>query len=105
MIVVEHGTNDVDVSGSVFTSEYRKVLTKLHSDHPKAYIMAMIPLKQRHAQDIKDAAKGLKYVTVVETASWGISYTDGLHPNTEGGKVMGKNLAKKIASKRKAVLK
>ncbi len=105
VIVVEHGTNDVDVSGSVFTSEYRKVLTKLHSDHPKAYIMAMIPLKQRHAQDIKDAAKGLKYVTVVETASWGISYTDGLHPNTEGGKVMGKNLAKKIASKRKAVLK
>lgn len=105
VIVVEHGTNDVDVPGSVFASEYRKVLTKLHSDHPKAYIMAMIPLKQRHAQDIKDAAKGLKYVTVVETASWGISYTDGLHPNSSGGKVMGKNLAKKIASKRKAVLK
>ncbi|MCM1256359.1 MAG: GDSL-type esterase/lipase family protein [Roseburia sp.] len=105
VIVVEHGTNDVDVAGSVFTSEYRNVLQKLHSDHSKAYIMAMIPLNQSHAQDIRDAARGLKYVTVVETASWGLSYTDGLHPNSSGGKTMGKNLAKKIAAKRKAVLK
>lgn len=104
VIVLEHGTNDVDVPGSTFTSEYRRVLEKLHKDHPKAYIMAMIPLKQRHDQDIRDACRGLKYVTVVETSGWKISYTDGLHPNAKGGKTMGKNLAKVIASKRKAEL-
>lgn len=105
VVVLEHGTNDVDVSDSVFISEYRRVLQKLHKDHPKAYIMAMIPLKQRHAQEIRDACRGLKYVTVVETSGWRISYTDGLHPSVNGAKTMGKNLAKKVASKRKAVLK
>lgn len=105
IIVVEHGTNDVDVSGSAFSSGYRQVVKKLHEKHPKAYIMAMIPLNGRHADDIRSAVKGLKYCTVVETGSWRISCTDGLHPNINGGKTMGKNLAKKISPKLKKTLK
>lgn len=105
VIVVEHGTNDVYTHGEAFTNAYRKVLKKLHSEHPNAYIMAMIPFTQLHASEIRSAASSYSWCTVVETSSWGLSYTDGLHPNTNGAKKAGKNLAKKVASKRKAVLK
>jgi len=96
VIVVEHGTNDVNVSSTAFIGEYKKVLKKLHKAHPDAIIMALIPLNQRHAEDIRKAAEGFEYCTVVETSSWKISYMDGLHPTKSGGKTMGKNLAKKI---------
>lgn len=96
VIVVEHGTNDVGVSSAAFISEYKRVLKKLHKAHPQAKIMAMIPLNQIHADEIRTAASGFSYCTVVETSSWKISCRDGLHPTKSGGKTMGKKLAKKI---------
>lgn len=105
VIVVEHGTNDVYTDGGTFTNEYKKVLKKLHSDHPKAYIIVIIPFNQTHAQDIRNAAASYSWCTVVETSNWGLSYTDGLHPNSSGAKKAGKELARIIATKRKAVLK
>lgn len=105
VIVVEHGTNDVYTYGDVFINEYKRVLQQLHKEHPDAYIMAMIPFTQSHADEIRQAASSYKWCTVIETASWNVSYTDGLHPNAAGAKTVGKNLAKKVAAKRKAVLK
>lgn len=105
VIVVEHGTNDVYTYGDVFVNEYKKVLQQLRKEHPNAHIMAMIPFNQIHADEIRKAASSYKWCTVVETSGWSISYTDGLHPNTAGAKKVGKNLAKKVASKRKAVHK
>ncbi|MBO5371676.1 MAG: Ig-like domain-containing protein [Lachnospiraceae bacterium] len=101
VIVIEHGTNDVKTDAAAFTSEYKKILQQLHKKYPKAKIMAMIPFTGLHTVEIRMAASGYKWCTVVETASWKISYTDGLHPNAKGAKVVGKNLAKKIASKLK----
>ena len=105
VIVVEHGTNDIYCYGDAFVQQYQKVLQKLHKQHPNAYIMAMIPLNQIHASEIRIAASSYSWCTVVETSSWNLSYTDGIHPNSAGAKKMGQNLAKKVAAKRKAVLK
>ena len=99
VIVIEHGTNDVHTDAATFASAYKSVLQKLHKKHPDAQIMAMIPFTGLHAAEIRTAASGCKWCTVVETGGWKISYTDGLHPNTKGAKTVGKNLAKKIASK------
>ncbi len=105
VIVVEHGTNDVYTYGDAYVSEYKKVLQLLHKKHPDAYIMAMIPFTQIHADEIRKAAAQCKsFCTVIETASWQLSYTDGLHPNKAGAAKAGKNLAKKIASIRKVSL-
>lgn len=101
VIVIEHGTNDVYTDAATFTSAYRNVLKKLHKKHPKAKIMTMIPFNGTHAADIRSASAGYKWCTVVETGSWRISCTDGLHPNADGAKTVGKNLAKKIKSKLK----
>ncbi len=103
VIVIEHGTNDVYTYGDIFVSEYRKVLKMVHKAHPKAKVMVMIPFTQIHAADIRKAASPYKsWCTVIETSSWKLSYTDGLHPNSSGAKTAGKNLAKKVAAKRKA---
>lgn len=99
VIVVEHGTNDVNTDSASFISGYRKILKKLHSEHPKATIIAMIPFTQIHAEDIRKAAGGYSWCSVVETSSWKISYMDGLHPNGKGAKTVGKNLAKQVVKK------
>lgn len=103
IIVLEHGTNDVYAYGDIFVKEYQKVLKTLHKQHPKAKIVAMIPFSKVHADDIKKAAAPYKkWCTVVETSSWKMSYTDGIHPNAASSKKAGKNLAKKISAIRKA---
>lgn len=101
VIVVEHGTNDVHATGSAFAAEYRKVLKKLHKEHPDAQIYALIPMTGLHESRIRQAAKGLNYCTVVETKSWGVTRTDSLHPNVKGAKTMGQKLASKIKAEMK----
>lgn len=106
VIVVEHGTNDIYTHGTMYVNEYRRVLEALHQRHPNAYIMAMIPFTQIHADEIRTAAAPYsRWCTIVETGAWRIAYTDGLHPNVAGAKVVGKKLAKIIAAKRKVSLK
>ncbi len=103
VIVFEHGTNDVHTYGDIFISEYKKALQMAHKAHPKAKVMVIIPFTQIHADEIRKAAAPYKkWCTVIETSSWQLSYTDGLHPNTSGAKTAGKNLAKTVSSKRKA---
>lgn len=103
IIVLEHGTNDVYTGSSTFLKQYKKAVVKLHKKHPKAKIVLMIPFTQMHASSIRKVASShKKYCTVVETKSWKLSYTDGLHPNKSGAQKAGKNLAKKIKAIRKA---
>lgn len=104
VIIVEHGTNDIYTYGEAFINEYKRVLQLLHKKHPNAYIMPMIPFTQLHASEIRQAASSFKWCTVVETASWHITYTDGLHPNKAGAKTAGLSLAQKVALKRKVSL-
>lgn len=102
VVVVLHGTNDVYTYGDIYVSEYQKVLNLLHSKFPKAKIMAVIPFNQIHADEIRAAAASCsKWCSVVETSSWNLTYTDGMHPNAKGSEKAGKNLAKIISSKRK----
>ena len=105
VIVVEHGTNDVYTYGEIFINEYKRVLNLLHQKHPEAKIVAMVPFTQLHADEIRAAAAAYpKWCSVIETSSWNLSYTDGLHPNKAGAKKAGQNLAKKVASIRKVTL-
>lgn len=100
IIVMLYGTNDVYTYGDLYVNEYRRAIKTLHEKHPKAQIMAVIPFNQIHADEIRKAASYCKpYCKVIETASWRLSYTDGMHPNAAGAKKAGKNLAKAIAGK------
>lgn len=96
VIVVEHGTNDVHTDAATFTSGYKKLLKKLHSQNPKAKIIALIPLNNIHKSEIKTAANSYSWCVSVSTSSWGIAKTEGIHPSAKGAKTMGKKLASKI---------
>lgn len=101
-VVVLHGTNDVYTYGNMYIMEYKKVLEALHKKFPKAKVMAVIPFNQIHADEIRAAGSAYKkWCTVVETANWNLSYTDGMHPSAKGAERAGKKLAKKIRSVRK----
>ena len=106
VIVIEHGTNDVYTGDSTFYSKYKKAVETLHKKHSKAQIVLMIPFTQIHASAIRKVASAhKKYCTVVETKSWKISYTDGLHPNKSGAQTAGNNLAKQVKKIVKAAKK
>lgn len=105
VVVIEHGCNDVYTHGTMYVNEYKKVLELLHKKFPKAVLISLIPFNQIHAEEIRQAASAYKWCNLVETASWGLSYTDGMHPNAAGAKKAGLKLAKIIASKRKVTLK
>lgn len=106
IVVIEHGTNDVNMSSSSFESGYRSLVQKIHAAQPKAQILAMIPLKQGHAGEIRKVAQSYKYVTAVETSGWGISVRDTPgHPDVDGAKKMGSKLAAIAKKYRKTVVR
>lgn len=97
-IVINHGTNDSGATSETFKTKYNAVLERLKVKYAGVPIFAMIPFNQAHAQDIRDCASGKPYVKVVETTGWTITFTDGVHPDVNGGIVAGEKLANAIVS-------
>ncbi|MDK0900150.1 GDSL-type esterase/lipase family protein [Clostridium perfringens] len=96
LIVLNHGTNDLGSSSELFKEEYNKVLDRLTIKYSGVPIFVMIPFKQTHSSDIKECVKDRGNCYLVETNGWGVTYTDGTHPNIEGGVIAGEKLSNKI---------
>lgn len=92
-VIINHGTNDVNIDGAEFISGYRSAVEKIHGLFPGAPVFAMIPFNQEHSADIREAVSGLDYVSVIETDGWGITYNDNVHPNIAGAMNGGERLA------------
>ncbi len=93
LIVLNHGTNDLGSSSELFKEEYNKVLDRLTIKYSGVPIFVMIPFKQTHSSDIKECVKDRGNCYLVETNGWGVTYTDGIHPNIEGGIIAGEKLS------------
>lgn len=98
VIVVNHGTNDSGVTNQVFMNVMKPTISRLREKYPDAPIVYMIPFNQSHALSIRKAFKDMEMANtyVVETSTWEITYTDGLHPDAAGAKVAGENLAREL---------
>lgn len=99
LIVINHGTNDpksTDEDSSNFINEYNQVLERLRIKYPGVPIFAVIPFRQFHADDIRACVSGKEWVYLIETQGWNVPYTDGVHPNVEGGKIAGEKLSLEI---------
>lgn len=96
VIVINHAANDRNASNEVFSQGYRELINRLHEKHPNAVIFALAGFRQDHAQQIEEVANEYNFVHFVPSKDWKLSYTDGLHPNVEGAKKAGKNLADAI---------
>lgn len=92
LIVLNTGTNDHEASKEVFVAGYQEVVLKLHDRYPDRSILCMIPFTQLHAEDIREAVQGYNWCHVIETVDWEFSYTDGVHPDAAGARVIAGNL-------------
>ena len=110
VIVVNHGTNDnVSANDNTFIKALKDALECLMEKYPDTPIFYMMPFSQRSVGAIQktlDTYFADADITVVETASWGITttlgpafLTDTLHPNAVGAKVAGVKLAAAIEAK------
>ena len=110
VIVVNHGTNDnVSANDTTFIKALKDALECLMEKYPDTPIFYMMPFSQRSVGAIQktlDTYFADADITVVETASWGITttlgsafLTDTLHPNIRGAKVAGVKLAAAIEAK------
>ncbi|OYQ67919.1 hypothetical protein [Aerococcus sp. 1KP-2016] len=61
-------------------------------------IFAMIPFRKNRETEIRQCVGGRSNVYLVETGNWAITYTDGTHPDLNGGVVAGQKLAEFIVS-------
>lgn len=92
LIVINTGTNDFGVESTCFIEEYQKVLKKLHERYPDIDIICMIPFTQLHNEDIHRATEDYTWCHVIETADWNITYSDGIHPDEDGAKLVAEKL-------------
>lgn len=93
LIVMSHGTNDMDYPTMDFLSALRGTLSRLYRRYPDIPVVYVIPLQQTHAAVIRRLMAEYPRGYVVESESWPMSYTDGIHPNAASAKRMGERVA------------
>lgn len=96
LIVINHGTNDIFYGSPEFRDAYRKVLLRLQKKYFGKPIVCMIPFNQKHSNDIRIVSSEFDNCYIVETQNWDLTYTDGLHPDLDGSKKAGINLAREL---------
>lgn len=99
VIVINHGTNDYGrATDEEFTSGLRTALDRMCEKFPNIPMVYMIPFSQRNAKNIKSVVKDYENIHLVETDTWNVSYSDGIHPNAKGAKNAGERLADALVS-------
>ena len=93
IIVVNHGSNDVGQNRQLFEEQLTVTLNRLREKYPEAPIVYLIPFEQTHSRVIPSVVEKMENAYVIETRSWKISYTDGIHPDVAGAKYAGEQLA------------
>ena len=96
VIVLAHGHNDVFFKEADVAPRYRAVLDRLAEKYPDSRLFVLIPFSQTHADTIRACCEGRDFVTIIETADWNPSTTDGVHLNAVGTSSAGNKLAKAL---------
>ena len=96
LIVINHGTNDMDFSMLEYMNAMNATMSLLYRRYPDIPVVYVIPLQQTHAAVIRRLMSEYPNGHVIESEGWPITYTDGIHPNAAGAKVMGERVAEGI---------
>ncbi|MFS0560147.1 GDSL-type esterase/lipase family protein [Terribacillus sp. 179-K 1B1 HS] len=104
LVVINHGTNDYanmekeDITAKEFSKSYKDLVDKAKKKFPDKPIFLVIPFNQSFANEIREVAKDYKddNIHVIPTKGWKISYSDAVHPDSEGVKAAGENIADAI---------
>ncbi len=96
LIIINHGTNDMDYSMMEFLSAMQSTMSLLYRRYPDVPVVYVIPLQQTHAAIIRRIMSEYPNGYIIESDSWPMSFTDGIHPNAAGAYRMGKRVAEEI---------
>lgn len=102
-IVMAHGFNDNTLinNGTVtvdqFKTAYNEVLDRMAVKWSGTPIFCVVPFgAQALKPHIESCIASRPYCYLVSSAGWTISTTDGVHPDSAGSKILGKNIATEI---------
>ena len=96
LIVINHGTNDMDFSMLEYMNAMNSTMSHLYRRYPEVPVVYVIPLQQTHATIIRRLMSEYPNGYVIESEGWPITYTDGIHPNAAGARIMGERVAEGI---------
>ena len=96
LIVINHGTNDMDFPMLDFMNAMNTTMSLLYRRYPGVPVVYVIPLQQTHATVIRRLMSEYPNGYVVESEGWPVTFTDGIHPNAKGARVMGERVAEAI---------
>lgn len=98
LIVINHGTNDMDFSMLEYMNAMNATMSLLYRRYPDIPVVYVIPLQQTHATIIRRIMSEYPNGYVIESDGWPVTFTDGVHPNAAGAKIMGELVADGIRS-------
>lgn len=99
VIVFHHGVNDSQSSN--FSVKYKEAIDKLMINYPCVPIFCLREFNGTFASQVSTIVNSYidKNVYFVDTTGWGITFSDGLHPDEAGNQIAGEKLAEFILSK------
>lgn len=98
IICINHGTNDHGATDEVFKTEYQSALSRLKIKYPGVPIFCIVPFNQTKRTAIVELVGINKNCHLVETIGWGVTYSDGTHPDLNGSILAGEKLASHIVN-------
>lgn len=96
LIIINEGTNDTMIDDDQFSDLYKSFVHKLVMKYPGVKIGCMVTFNGRHGSPIRKIAEKTKDCFLIDTSDWGITTTDGTHPNVEGSKTAAWKLARSV---------
>lgn len=98
IVVVNIGTNDGKSTSSNFITQFNTTLDRLSIKYSGTPIFVILPFNGAKRSEITTCVNSRSNIYLIDTAGWGVSTTDGVHPNIAGGVTAGQKLANAIIS-------
>ncbi|MRM77562.1 DUF2479 domain-containing protein [Lactococcus lactis subsp. cremoris] len=92
-IVVNMGTNDSAATSMVFQNAYQACINRIQTKYPGVTIFCMLPFNGVKNTEIQAVVNGSANTVFIDTTGWGVTYVDGIHPDTNGSITGGTKLA------------
>ena len=87
------GTNDSAATSMVFQNAYQACINRIQTKYPGVTIFCMLPFNGVKNTEIQAVVNGSANTVFIDTTGWGVTYVDGIHPDTNGSITGGTKLA------------
>lgn len=105
LVVINVGTNDRQADDTTFTVVLRRFLNQVQTLYPNSRLAVMIPFNQNFASIIRAVVAEFMQWQLIETATWQLSTTDGVHLDLAGSRMAGELTAQALRTQYPDVFK